>query len=102
MLSKRRAQIIEEDLADGSNLFQIVAHLPLIESMNFNSELQIKTSGRVNAQLVFDTWKIWDSDPFFIPKTDDEREELGEIKLIHNPAKNMIDNIRKRKGIMTE
>lgn len=60
-----------EELQESSNLFLIKTHLPVQESINFYSEMQIKTSGRVSAQLVFDTWKILDIDPFYTPQTEE-------------------------------
>lgn len=64
--------------------------------------MQIKTSGRVNAQLIFDTWKVLETDPFFVPKTHDDITTHGEKLLTPNFAKSLIDKIRKRKGISVE
>lgn len=70
VLNKRRATILTETLNENSNIFNIIAHLPIQESFGFYSEILNKTSGRVNAQLVFDTWKILEVDPFFCPQTE--------------------------------
>jgi translation elongation factor EF-G len=49
VLNKRRAIILDEELNENSNLFMIKAHLPLIESFGFYSEIIKKTSGRVSS-----------------------------------------------------
>ena len=82
LLNKRRATILEENLNENSNYFNITAHLPVQESIGFYTEMMIKTSGRSNAQLFFDTWKIVEVDPFFAPETEEvktgmERKEGG-------------------------
>ena len=58
-LSKRRSKIIEEDLHEISNIFIIKAYLPITESFKFCSQILDKTQGTVNAQLHFDTWKVY-------------------------------------------
>mmetsp|Transcript_20606 Transcript_20606/g.18019 ORF Transcript_20606/g.18019 Transcript_20606/m.18019 type:complete len:160 (-) Transcript_20606:38-517(-) len=102
VLHKRRSTIIEEELNDASNVYLIKAHLPVCESFGLYSEIWHKTSGKVNPQLEFDTWRVLEIDPFYVPETEEEREEFGESKLVYNLAKNLIDKIRKRKGILTE
>ena len=68
-LSKRRAKVISEDLHEFSNIFIIKALLPIIESFKFCFQILDRTQGTVNAQLNFDTWKIYSEDPFFTPLT---------------------------------
>jgi len=34
-----------------------------------HDEMAIKTSGRVHVKLYFDTWKVLEIDPFFVPAT---------------------------------
>lgn len=41
-------------------------------------------------------------DPFFVPTTEEEREEWGEEALGANLAKKMIDAVRRRKGLPVE
>jgi ribosome assembly protein 1 len=113
LLNKRRAIILEENLNENSNYFNITAHLPVQESMGFYTEMMIKTSGRSNAQLFFDNWRIVEVDPFFAPETEEvfyllgflilhfkfykELEEFGEQALMPNLAKQLIDKTRRRK-----
>jgi ribosome assembly protein 1 len=57
-------------------------------------------SGGASAALLFDHWKILDVDPFFVPTTDEELEEHGEIVGEGtNIARLYIDSVRKRKGL---
>jgi translation elongation factor EF-G len=41
-------------------------------------------------------------DPFFVPTTEEEREEWGEEALGANLAKKLIDAVRRRKGLAVE
>ena len=54
-------------------------------------------------QLVFNGFLINEEDPFFIPITDEELEDhgIGDI-LQENPAKVLIENVRKRKGLIID
>ena len=54
-------------------------------------------------QLEFNGFYINADDPFFIPKTEEELEDhgLGDI-LPDNPTKVIIENIRKRKGLILD
>ena len=63
--------------------------------------MRTKTQGRVNAQLHFDTWKIYDLDPFYIPLSKEELEENGIESIPPNAAKILIDKIRKMKGLLS-
>ncbi|KAL4452839.1 hypothetical protein ABPG74_002404 [Tetrahymena malaccensis] len=102
VLNKKRARIIEEELQESSNIFLIKAHLPVSESFDFYNLMQDNTSGRINSQLIFDTWKILEIDPFYVPQTQEEIEEHGATVNVPNFAKDLIEKIRKRKGLSTE
>ena len=58
-----------------------------------------RTSGTVNAQLNFDTWKIYEEDPFYVPITEEEIED-GVDPLAHNPARQLLEKIRAKKGLI--
>lgn len=106
VISKRRGKIIDNDLIEGTAIFVIESHIPVAESFGFASELRKKTSGAcMSPQLSFSHWALLDIDPFFQPKTLEERETFGET--IHaqqqvNLAKTYIDAVRKRKGLPTD
>ena len=52
-LAKRRAQILSEDMKEGTPIFTIRAHLPVVESFGFATALRKDTSGAAHPQLVF-------------------------------------------------
>ncbi len=71
VLNRRRAAVVEEEMNYSSNLYTIKAHLPVCESFGLYSEIWRKTSGKVNPQLEFDTWRVIEIDPFYVPETED-------------------------------
>ncbi|TDH71368.1 hypothetical protein CCR75_006594 [Bremia lactucae] len=100
VISKRRGDVIAEELSDGTALFTVKAYLPVVESFGFATNLLIQTSGAAsNPQLVFSHWNLIDMDPFFQPQTEEEREEFGERIYEHNYVRRYIETIRKRKGL---
>ncbi|KAI9991763.1 hypothetical protein PInf_017124 [Phytophthora infestans] len=98
VISKRRGDIYSEELSDGTALFTVKAHLPVVESFGFATDLLIQTSGAAsNPQLIFSHWSIIDMDPFFQPQTELEREDFGERVYEHNYVRRYIEAVRKRK-----
>ncbi|KAH9117219.1 hypothetical protein AeMF1_008972 [Aphanomyces euteiches] len=103
VFAKRRAKVLSEELSDGSALFSVEAHLPVVESFGFATELLKSTSGNAsNPQLVFDHWETMEEDPFFQPLTEVEREDYGERIDEHNAVRRLIEQVRKRKGLARE
>jgi len=102
VLNKRRATVIDEDFNSASTIYILKAHLPICESFGLYKDMWRETSGKVNPQLEFDTWKILDKDPFYIPQTEEELQEFGENANLYNLAKNLISAVRKRKGMATD
>jgi ribosome assembly protein 1 len=41
-----------------------------------------------------------DEDPFWVPFTEDELEDLGELADRENVAKRYVDRVRRRKGLL--
>ncbi|KAG7381392.1 Elongation factor-like GTPase 1, partial [Phytophthora boehmeriae] len=100
VISKRRGDIYSEELSDGTALFTVKAHLPVVESFGFATDLLIQTSGAAsNPQLIFSHWSVIDMDPFFQPQTEEEREDYGERVYEHNYVRRYIEAVRKRKGL---
>ena len=103
VISRRRGKILKEEMIEGTAIFVIESHIPVAESFGLASELRKSTSGAVmNPQLEFLCFKLLDVDPFFQPKTLEEREEHGEVLhdgQVVNLARNYIDAVRKRKGL---
>lgn len=103
VLNQRRGEIQNEDIWEGTDIFTITCILPVTESIGLANDLRQQTSGAVNQpQLQFSHWQILDEDPFSKPTTEDEIEEWGESFDTKNRAKQIIDSIRKRKGMQTD
>lgn len=103
VINQRRGIVQNEDIWEGTDIFTITCSLPVTESLGLANDLRQQTSGAVNQpQLQFSHWQILDEDPFAIPVTEEEKEEWGEAFGTRNRAKQIIDSIRKRKGMQTD
>jgi len=109
VLSRRRGHVIAEDVIDGTSLFILSAHLPILESFGFSQELLNKSSGEATAPMLqFSHWALREKDPFWRPTTEEEREDFGEASTLagnamrDNPVRVVIDKTRKRKGLVIE
>ena len=73
-------------------------------------ELMKKSSGEVTApELVFSHWEVLDEDPFWIPTTEEEREDYGQNLQtgdsstgLDNNALKYIRMVRNRKGLLVD
>ncbi len=107
VLAKRRSNIVSEDIIEGTSLFLLTVHLPVIESFGFALELLKRTSGRgtntagsgggggaTNAssngiqapQLSYSHWQMMPQDPFWKPTTAEELEMHGEAAATFNSS----------------
>jgi ribosome assembly protein 1 len=106
VLSRRRGVVVKEDVIDGTSLFVLTATVPLADSFGFAQELLKKTSGAATApQMCFSHWQVQDTDPFWRATTEEELEEHGDTSALaahSNPARALIDKVRKRKGQVVE
>ncbi|KAK9063997.1 hypothetical protein SSX86_017869 [Deinandra increscens subsp. villosa] len=103
VLSRRRARILKEEMQEGSPLFTVHAYVPVAESFGFADELRRWTSGASSALLVLSHWEALAEDPFFVPKTEEEKEEFGDgSSVLQNTARKLIDGVRRRKGLPVE
>ena len=82
-LNKRRGTVIEEMPRPGTPLYQVRAHLPVLESFGFTADLRSQTGGQAFPQCVFDHWALLQQDP---------REEGSK-------AFELVRNTRIRKGL---
>lgn len=81
VLDRRRGFVIEEH--SGPNLLMIFqAYMPIATSFGFSSELRQMTNGQASSHCIFDHWRILKGNPF----------EEGKVK-------DLIESVRKRKGI---
>jgi len=99
VISKRRGQIVNEELVEGSSTFTVTAHIPVIESFDLSNELRKQTSGLAMPQLVFTHWETLDVDPYWEPQTEEELTHFGEKADSENPARRYMNKIKRRKGL---
>ncbi|KAM0756504.1 translation elongation factor 2 [Meredithblackwellia eburnea MCA 4105] len=102
VVSKRRGRIVSEEMKEGTAFFTIRALLPVVESFGFADEIRTRTSGAASPQLVFYGFEILDQDPFWVPTTEEELEDLGEKADRENVALKYMNAVRKRKGMAVE
>ncbi|CAD6890782.1 unnamed protein product [Tilletia controversa] len=99
VLSKRGGRITSEEMKEGTSFFTVGSLLPVIESFGFADEIRKRTSGAASPQLIFKGFELFDLDPFWVPRTEEELEGLGEKGDRENVAKRYVDAVRKRKGM---
>lgn len=103
VLTRRRGSILSESLLEGTPYFTIEARLPVAESFGFSDEIRKRTSGLAQPMLRFTGFEVLDDvDPFWVPKTEEELEDLGEWADRENVAKKYVDGVRKRKGLLVK
>ncbi|WJX68242.1 pre-tRNA nuclear export protein [Trifolium repens] len=83
VLNQKRGHVFEAIQRPNTPLYNVKAHLPVIESFKFNEALRAQTGGQAFPQLVFDHWAMVPSDPLQ-PGT---------------PAAALVSEIRKKKGL---
>lgn len=89
-------------MQEGTPFFTILSVIPVAESFGLADELRKRTSGNAQPQLVFAGFEVLDEDPFWVPFTEDDLEDLGELADRENMAKKYMDKVRARKGMMVE
>lgn len=99
VISKRRGKILTEEMKEGTPFFSIHASIPVQEAFGFSEEIRKRTSGAANPQLVFSGYQVLDIDPFWVPTTIEELEDLGEKADRENIALKYVVALRKRKGL---
>ena len=99
VLNRRRGRIVSEDMKEGTPFFNIISVMPVVESFGFSDELRKRTSGAAVPQLLFSGFEVLDQDPFWVPNTEEELEDLGEKADRENQAKKYMDAVRRRKGM---
>ncbi|KNC99015.1 small GTP-binding protein domain [Spizellomyces punctatus DAOM BR117] len=102
VLARRRGRILSEEMREGTPFFNIKSMLPVVESFGFADEIRKRTSGAASPQLIFSGFEVLDIDPFWVPTTEEELEDLGEKADRENLAKKYMEGVRKRKGLLVE
>jgi len=100
VFGKRRGEIINEIPSEESIKSTIEAIIPVAESFGFVEEIRKKSSGLANPMLQFYKWKMLNVDPFDIASEEDILN-YGVNVDTKNIAKNYINKIRQRKGLLT-
>ncbi|KIY72489.1 P-loop containing nucleoside triphosphate hydrolase protein [Cylindrobasidium torrendii FP15055 ss-10] len=102
VVAKRRGRIVSEEMREGTSFFTVSALLPVVESFGFADDIRKKTSGAASPQLIFSGYEMLDQDPFWVPTTEEELEDLGEKADRANIAKAYMDAVRERKGLFVD
>ncbi|KAJ5943257.1 hypothetical protein N7516_003425 [Penicillium verrucosum] len=102
VITRRRGRILSEIMKEGTPFFTILALLPVAESFGFAEEIRKRTSGAAQPQLIFAGFEALDEDPFWVPATEEELEDLGELADKQNVAKRYMDAVRGRKGLVVQ
>ncbi|PWY94163.1 putative ribosome biogenesis protein Ria1 [Aspergillus sclerotioniger CBS 115572] len=102
VITRRRGRILSEIMKEGTPFFTILALLPVAESFGFAEEIRKRTSGAAQPQLIFAGFEALDEDPFWVPATEEELEDLGELADRENVAKRYMDAVRRRKGLVVQ
>ncbi|KAL0262824.1 Cytoplasmic GTPase/eEF2-like protein (ribosomal biogenesis) [Diplodia seriata] len=102
VVTRRRGRIVSEAMKEGTPFFSITALLPVAESFGFSDEMRKRTSGAAQPQLVFVGYEMLDEDPFWVPWTEEEIEDLGELADKENVAKRYMEGVRRRKGLFVK
>ncbi|KAL9188657.1 hypothetical protein ACHAXT_007035 [Thalassiosira profunda] len=110
VLSRRRGKVVTDEMVDGTDLIQVTATIPQAESFGLAPELMKKSSGEVTApELVFSHWELLAQDPFWVPTTEEEREDYGQNLQtgdlstgLDNDALKYIRMVRSRKGLLVD
>ncbi|PTU25635.1 hypothetical protein P175DRAFT_0498731 [Aspergillus ochraceoroseus IBT 24754] len=102
VITRRRGRILSELMKEGTPFFTILALLPVAESFGFAEEIRKRTSGAAQPQLIFAGFESLDEDPFWVPATEEELEDLGELADRENVAKQYMDAVRRRKGLVVQ
>ena len=87
---------------EGTPYYTIVSLLPVVNSFGFATDLRKMTAGLATPQLKFEGFELLDQDPFWEPRTEEELEDLGEHGDKENGAKNLVDGVRRRKGLLVQ
>lgn len=102
VLNQRRGRILSESMKEGTPFYTILSLLPVVESFGFASDMRQRTSGNAQPQLIFAGFELLDDDPLWVPFTEDDLEDLGELADRESVAKRYMDAVRRRKGLVVE
>ena len=99
VLGRRNGRIVDEQMLESTNNFTVLSLLPVAESFGFSDEIRQRTSGFAAPQLVFEGFEMIDEDPYWVPYTEEQLEDLGDKADKENVALRYVDKVRTRKGL---
>ncbi|KAF2216426.1 hypothetical protein CERZMDRAFT_33629 [Cercospora zeae-maydis SCOH1-5] len=99
VIGRRNGRIVDEQMLESTNNFTVLSLLPVAESFGFSDEMRQRTSGFAAPQLVFEGFEVIDEDPYWVPYTEEQLEDLGEKADKENVALKYVDKVRARKGL---
>lgn len=102
VVQQRHGRIVSEEMKEGTPFFEIVCNVPVVEAFGFSESIRKRSSGAALPQLVFNGYEPIDLDPFWVPTTEEELEELGEFAERENIARKHMNDIRRRKGLFVD
>ena len=102
VIQKQRGNILSEEMKEGTPFFTVEAKLPVLTSFGFSEDIRKKTSGGAIPQLVFDGFETNEQDPFWVPTTVEELEELGEKGDRENWIRSVMNDVRRSKGLFVD
>lgn len=101
VLSKRNSKILSEEMNESGD-FLLQALVPVTHSFGFAEDVRRKSSGLASPQLFFDSWRVVHHDPFWQPSTQSELDYYGDLGDAPNPAFELLNNVRNRKGLFVK
>ncbi|KAG6336112.1 hypothetical protein ID866_2978 [Astraeus odoratus] len=104
VIAKRRGRIIGEEMKEGTTYFTMAGTLTMFleADVYVMTDIRKRTSGAASPQLIFSGYELLDQDPFWVPTTEEELEDLGEKADRSNLAKEYMDAVRERKGMFVD
>ena len=102
VIGRRGGRVVHGDRNEGSHSFSVTAYVPVVESFMLTQELRKETSGLAAPQLVFSHWETLDTDPFWVPTTEEEYLLYGQKADTENAARRHMNAVRRRKGLAVD
>lgn len=107
-ISQCGGRIMGQYVPENSPMLTTVVLIAVLDSIG-SLRRMLRTSGSYStvgqtmshAQMMFAGFHVFDQDPFWVPRTEEELEDLGEKSDRENRAKQFMDSVRRRKGLFT-
>lgn len=97
-LEKRRGHVEHKSPIDGTQLYNVIGELPVIESSGLETDIRLLTQGKANCELVFSRWHLTPGNPLdsscFVPTLEPAPND--------SLARDFTMKTRKRKGVTGE